>query len=95
MVSCLILHNHTITSLTKCKVLRAILHEEVIEKSVRENDTVIVYIKGIDKVKVWQTVMDLEMSDISVGYGFGDNKKDAKANAEARLKLIISMEISS
>lgn len=82
MVSCLILYHSTITNLTKCKILRAIFHVEEFELQVMDNNTVIIYVWNINKEAFLEAVVNLETTDIELGYGFGNRKMNAKIEAE-------------
>ncbi|UJL47311.1 hypothetical protein KFZ58_05220 [Virgibacillus sp. NKC19-16] len=92
MVSCLILYHSTITSLTKCKILRAMFHEEEFEINVIGENTVIIFLWNLDKEKVWQAVVNFETTNMKIGYGFGDRKNDAIKEAEAVLEEWIFTE---
>src|SRR5690625_5939988 len=88
MFSCLVLYHSTISSLTKCRILRYTFHKEDFEIEVIGNRTVIIYIRNIHEMKVWQAVMNIEMMDILVGYGFGNQKDQTRISAFNRLRLI-------
>lgn len=92
MVSCLILYHSTITSLTKCKILRAMFHEEEFEINVIEDHTVIIFIWNLDKEKIWQAVVNFETTNMKLGYDFGERKKDAITEARNVLDEWISAE---
>lgn len=81
MVSCLILYHYTITSLSKCFLLRAMFHEEDFEIKVLENHTVVMYLWNVKKTAIWQAALTFETAEIMVGYGFGKGKKDAEKEA--------------
>lgn len=87
MVSCLILYNKAISSLTKCKILRVMFKDEQFEINVIEKNTVIIYVWNVEKALIWQAALDFEMAGISVGYGFGALKQGVKRKAEERLQL--------
>jgi len=81
MVSCLILFHSTITSLTKCKILRFIFHGDDYEINVIENNTVIIYLWNVKKIKIWQAAVHFESTNMFTGYGFGRTKENALNNA--------------
>lgn len=88
MISCLVLSHPTITSLTKCRLLRSKFHQERYEIEVEKNHTVIIYLWYMDKMDIWQAAFNIEMMDIRVGYGFGENREAAKQSAYDRLALV-------
>lgn len=88
MISCLVLFHPTITSLTKCRLLRSIFYTEKFEIEVLHKHTVIIYIRDIEKIHIWQAALNIEMMDIFVGYGFGRRKNQARNSAFERLNLI-------
>ncbi|GGB57688.1 hypothetical protein GCM10011409_38970 [Lentibacillus populi] len=90
MVSCLILYHHTITSLTKSFMLRAMFHEEDFEIHVSGNNTVTIFLWNVNKEAVWQAALEFEMADIMTGYGFGKQKNDAEKEATKTLYRRIS-----
>ncbi|WP_373895378.1 hypothetical protein [Virgibacillus sp. CBA3643] len=92
MVSCLILYHTTITSLTKCKILRAMFHEEEFEINVIGENTVIIFLWNLDKEKVWQAVVNFETTNMKVGFGFGERKRDAITEARKVLDAWFSAE---
>lgn len=63
-------------------------HNEEIKIEVIGNNTVIIYIWNISKINMWQAILNIEMMDISVGYGFNKQKELAKKSAFKRLNLI-------
>ncbi|MBY7142742.1 hypothetical protein KFZ56_06555 [Virgibacillus sp. NKC19-3] len=81
MVSCLILYHSSITSLTKCKILRAMFHEEEFEINVIEDNTVIIFIWNLNKEAIWQAVVNFETTNMKIGFGFGERKHDARIEA--------------
>lgn len=88
LISCLVLFHPTITSLTKCFLLRSKFVKYEFEIEVIGNHTVIIYLWNISKINIWQAILNIEMMDIRVGYGFGNKKKDAEKTAFDRLKTI-------
>ncbi|MEN1970201.1 hypothetical protein WMZ97_19290 [Lentibacillus sp. N15] len=92
MVSCLILYHHTITSLTKCFMLRAIFKEEELEIHVQGNNTVVIYLWNVKKAAVWQAALTFEMTNMMTGYGYGERKKDAEKEAQNILFKRMAME---
>lgn len=90
MVSCLILYHSTITSLTKCKILRAMFKEEEFEIDVIENNTVMIYLWNVEKERIWQAAIDFETTNIVSGYGFGRRKIDARIQAFEVLHHILN-----
>jgi len=81
MVSCLILFHSTITSSTKSKILRFMFHEDDYEINVIENNTVIIYLWNVNKIKIWQAALHFESTNMFAGYGFGKTKGKALNNA--------------
>lgn len=86
MVSCLILQHSTITSLTKCKMLRFIFKDYVFEIEVLSKDTAISYIYDVEKHMVWRAFALFETTNMIVGYGFGKDKVEARWLAEDMLE---------
>ena len=64
-----------------------------IETHVYDNGATLMYIHDVEKVKLWQVVMNLESEQIPVGFGFGKQKETAKQEAITRLKLVCKMNI--
>ncbi|TFJ91483.1 hypothetical protein [Lentibacillus salicampi] len=83
MLSCLILHHKTITSLTKIMLLRTVFHEEEFEIHVIGQGTVIMYLWNVDKAVILQAALIFETEQIETGFGFGDCKRNALNNAQA------------
>lgn len=71
----------------------AIIPTEQIETHVYENGAILMYIYKVEKIKLWQIVLNLEAEQIPVGFGFGKQKEIAKKEAIDRLKLISKMNI--
>ncbi|WP_106494581.1 hypothetical protein [Lentibacillus sp. Marseille-P4043] len=93
MVNCLILYHHTITSFTKCFILRAMFNSEDFEIHVSGNNTVSIYLWNVERAEVWQAAMDFESTNIMTGYGYGKRKKDAeKAATKVLFKRIAEEE---
>lgn len=88
MVSCLVLFHPTITSLTKCRILRSIFYKEKFEIEVVADHTVIIFIWNITQMCLWQAALNIEMLDILVGYGIGDKRECAQKLAFERLSVI-------
>lgn len=86
MLSCLILYHESISSLTKCKMLRYMFKDEQFEIHVVENNTVLMYIWNVDKKMIWQAALNFEVSGIAVGYGFEEVKYGARRQAQLRLQ---------
>lgn len=89
MVSCLILYHATVSSLTKCKILRAMFHTEDFEIVVGGANTVTVYLWNVQKVNVWQAATDFESTNIISCFGFGKSKEEAHIHAQNLLQLRI------
>ena len=90
MIGCLKLYHDSITSLTKCKILRAMFHEEELEIHVGHN-IVSLYIWNVKKEAIWQAAASFDSTNIMIGYGFGVIKDDAeKAANEALQKWVQS-----
>ncbi len=92
MVSCLILYHQTITSLTKCFMLRVMFTEEELEIHVEGDHTVYIFLWNVDKSAVWQAALMFELTNIMTGYGFGKRKEDAESEARKILYKRIALE---
>jgi len=57
------------------------------------NGAILIYIHKVEKIKLWQVVLNLESEQIPVGFGFGKQKEIAKKEATDRLKLVCKMNI--
>jgi len=89
MVCCLILRDSHIES-THVHIAELFLsHVEVKKEHDNETKTTILYMSHIEKQTVWQAVLNLEMENIMVGYGFGHSKDEARKNAQQRLHMIV------
>lgn len=66
-------------------------------KTACDNQSALTFIcaRNIRKEDVWQTVLNLEMRNITVGYGFGSNEEAAKRAAKERLEIIWQETASS
>lgn len=62
-----------------------------IEIHVHKKRMVFIYIYEVEQMKVWQVVLNLEATQIPVGFGFGKQKDIAKKESLDRLKLITKM----
>ena len=69
------------------------IRDDQIETYVDENGTILMYIHKVEKVKLWQVILNLESEQIPVGFGFGKQKEIAKQKALDRLKLVCKMNI--
>jgi len=69
------------------------IRDDQIETHVYENGSILMYIHEVEKVKLWQVVLNLESEQIPVGFGFGKQKEIAKQEAIDRLKLVYKMNI--
>lgn len=78
MVICLSLYHPTVSSLTKCKLLRMTFHEEDYEIDIYNSRTVLIYLWNIDMLRAQKMVRSFEFAQIDVGYGAGKFKKEAK-----------------
>ncbi|WBX80359.1 hypothetical protein PD280_00150 [Virgibacillus salarius] len=90
MISCMILHHLTITSLTKCKILRFIFKDHDFEIEVRGNNTVMVFVYNAEKMEIWQAAIAFETTNIIVGYGFAKEKSEARIQAEQMIITLLS-----
>ena len=62
-----------------------------IETHVFDNEKALIYFHHVEKIRLWQIVMNLEAKQIPVGFGFGEEKEMAKKAAMERLKLVSRM----
>lgn len=88
LISCLVLSKPNIPDLKTSQLLGTLLKQERYEIEVDENNMVIIYIWYKEKTDIWQIVFNIEMIDIRVGYGFGDNREMARELALTRFALI-------
>lgn len=93
MISCIIVDQPKELESTVGKLLKSIFHGDDFELNITKDNRKVIYIHNIEKAKVWQTVFNLEVKHISVGYGFGEVKEQAKENAKHRLKIIAEENI--
>ncbi|WP_217589705.1 hypothetical protein [Lentibacillus saliphilus] len=77
MLGCLALHHPTITSLTKCRMLRSLFHAEDFEIEVISRGVVMIYIWNARKIDIWQAAVLFESAAVRTGYAFGINNKEA------------------
>lgn len=92
LVSCLILQHSTITSFTKVQMIRAIFCSSDVEINETDDHTVVTYIWNVGRDEIWQAVADFQTTNIRIGYGFGERKKDAKREALKKLDQWMEME---
>ncbi|API91289.1 hypothetical protein J32TS6_34170 [Virgibacillus pantothenticus] len=83
MICCLKIYHPTITTLTKCKILRFIFKDYPLEIEVISKNAVIIYVWGVPKKEVWQAVTNFESTNVIAGYGFSQEKSEARLLAEA------------
>ncbi|WP_449354310.1 hypothetical protein ACUL41_13880 [Virgibacillus natechei] len=67
-------------------------HEEEFEINVIGENTVIIFLWNLDKEKVWQAVVNFETTNMKVGFGFGERKRDAITEARKVLDAWFSAE---
>lgn len=89
MISCMKLYHPTITTLTKCKILRFIFKDYEFEIEVISNHTVIIFIWNVTKSEVWQAFAMFENTKIIAGYGFGSDKAEARLQAEGMVMKLV------
>lgn len=82
----MILYHTTVSSLTKCKILRAMFHTEDFEIVVEGANTVTIYLWNVEKVDVWQAVADFESTNIIACFGFGKSMEEAHAQSQDLLQ---------
>lgn len=96
MISCLILYHEPINKSTAQTVIRSSLQHKDYNIVEEDDDGFTVYIWNVTKQVIWQIVFYLEFSKITVGYGFGNCKKQAEEEAililEKRDRLRITNE---
>ncbi|MGM8213746.1 hypothetical protein ACLIBH_13315 [Virgibacillus sp. W0430] len=85
MVSCLILYEPTMLSLTKCRMLRSMFFKRQYEIHVLENHTVLIFLWNINWEEVLQSALILETERIAVGYGWAEHKEGAELYARSKL----------
>lgn len=52
-----------------------------------EEDQEIIYLWNVEKKDIWQIGILLEVSQVMVGYGFGQYKNSARQEAENKLEI--------
>lgn len=91
MIGCIVVDH---TNLEKEHKYGVVLQEAFLGDRFEINESAdgmtIIFIYKIEKIKVWQSVMDLEVKQVPVGFGFGDRKEYAKEEALNRLSVIAS-----
>lgn len=95
LVNCLIVYHHTITSLTKCFLLRAMFHTEEFEINVRGDNTVIIFLWNVPETTIRQAIVDFEMADVILDRGEGKIKIEAENDAWQVLSERIAHEMGN
>lgn len=93
MISCIIIDSMKTIKLNYKKTFKEIFYGDYFEINEYPNRKTIIFIRGIEKKKVWQAVLNLEVDQIIVGFGFGEEKEVARKEALDRLKMIFEMKI--
>lgn len=81
MVSCLILYHPDFSHLSITKILRAMFLKCPYETQVINHETTLIYVWEVEKIPIWQAAASFESTEILVGYGFGENQKEAHHHA--------------
>ncbi len=93
MISCIVIKQSKVMNKDSKNLLKTIFHADRLEMSEFKNGVVLIFIHEVEKLKVWQVVLNLEAEQIPVGFGFGNQKDAAKKEALDRLELISKMKI--
>jgi hypothetical protein len=93
-LGCLILYHPKVSSVTKSKLLRSMFFQHLFEIEVEENRTVIAFVWNVEQKEIWHAAALFEFSNITCGYGFGLNKKEARKRADQVLSTILSTKDS-
>lgn len=93
MIGCIVLEHTNLSKAHKNEVVfQEIFQSDRFEMNKSKEGMTIIYINKVEKIKVWQAVMELEVKQIPVGFGFGDQKESAKKEAMERLNMIAAMK---
>jgi|SRR5690625_1474682 len=93
MIGCIVVDHADLAKEHKYEgVLQEIFLDDRFEVNESEDGMTIIFVYKIEKIKVWQAVMELEVKQIPVGFGFGDQKESAKKEAMERLNMIVAMK---
>lgn len=93
MVSCIVV-NHNIPKVNySANLFQMIFYDDLFEINEYEDGVSFMFIYNVEKIKVWQVVLDLETEGIPVGFGFGKQKDVARKEALNRLKAISEMNM--
>lgn len=86
MIDCLILYEPTITYWTKSKILRSIFHEEIFEIHTLKNNSVCIFLWNVGKEKIWQTIFNLEITNVCTVHSYGENLEEVLVKVEVLLE---------
>lgn len=90
MYTCFIFHYSNFTTpLKKHTIKQFIQNKQLHSNTLDPNESLIIYAQQMEKIDVWQTLLNFEIEGITVGYGFGKNKKEAFHQAKKRLTDIL------
>lgn len=93
MISCIVVELHNSLWEKINHLLNILFKDDQIEFDIQENDKLYIYVYDVEKIKVWQMVLNIECEQIPVGFGFEKEKQEARRQALERLKLISKMNI--
>lgn len=93
MISCIVVDHSEGISTSNKVILEELFHGDHFEIDEYKNGIRIIFIYGVQKIKVWQAVLYLEMDQLQVGFGFGLKKEVAREEAFNRLRIISAMNI--
>lgn len=92
MISCIIVDSSKTINFSYKKVFEEIFHGDCFEVNEHINGMTLIYIHSVEKIKVWQAVLNLEVNQSIVGFGFGAEKEEARGEALDRLEVISEMK---
>ncbi|RFA36029.1 hypothetical protein CAI16_06230 [Virgibacillus dokdonensis] len=91
MICCLKIYHPTVTTLTKCKMLRFMFKDYPLQIEVISKNAVLIYVWNVPKKEVWQAFINFESTNVITGYGFSEEKAEARLIAEAMVIKLLSM----
>ena len=94
MISCIVIDDAESMKKDYEKLFNKLFNDNRFEIKKYENGMTLFFIHKVEKIKVWQVVLNLEIDQVSVGFGFGTRKEVAKEEALNRLTIISEMNIN-
>jgi hypothetical protein len=93
MISCIVVDDQQFMKSFNKSNIEVMFYGENFEMDEHRSGMILIFIHEVERLKIWQAVLDLEVDQIPVGFGFGMEKEEAREKALYRLKMTSNINI--